>query len=60
MKESNPDAGYDRIAVINGLRGFAILALAVIFHHSLAIPPGWGAIEVMGLRIFPYAPFANG
>ena len=52
--------GYERIGVINGFRGFAILA--VIYHHlfSRLTPPGYGSIEIGGLTLLPFSPLANG
>jgi peptidoglycan/LPS O-acetylase OafA/YrhL len=50
----------DRVAIINALRGAAILA--VIYHHVFArfTPPGTGAFEIGGLQLLPLAPLANG
>lgn len=52
---------YDRIAVINGLRGFAILA--VVYYHAFAVwltPAGLGPLEIGELTWYPYAALSNG
>ena len=49
-----------KVEVINGLRGYAILA--VIYHHlfSRFTGPGYGAVHVGELQLLPFAPLANG
>jgi peptidoglycan/LPS O-acetylase OafA/YrhL len=49
-----------KIDVINGLRGFAILA--VIYHHLFWIKtgPGFHSIQIGSFQFFPFAPLSNG
>ena len=49
-----------RIAVIDGLRGIAILG--VIYHHVFykLTPSGWHALSFHGFRIFPFTLLSNG
>jgi peptidoglycan/LPS O-acetylase OafA/YrhL len=55
-----PSESYEKNAVINGLRGFAILG--VIHQHvfSYLTPPGHGAIQLFGFDFFPYAIAGSG
>lgn len=50
----------DRVAIVNALRGAAILA--VIYQHVFArfTPTGTGAIEIGGPQLVPLAPLSNG
>jgi peptidoglycan/LPS O-acetylase OafA/YrhL len=50
----------DRVAIINALRGAAILA--VVYHHVFArfTPPGAGGFEINGVLLLPLTPLANG
>ena len=52
--------GQDKLGVINGLRGVAILG--VIHHHYFRnyTPPGLWAVEWGPLRVSPMAYFSNG
>lgn len=49
-----------KIGVINGLRGMAILA--VIYQHvfSLKTGPGFGAIDIGSITVLPFTLLANG
>ena len=49
-----------KLGVINGLRGFAILA--VIYHHvfSRFTGPGYGSFELANITFLPFTYFANG
>lgn len=49
-----------KLAVINGLRGVAILA--VIYHHvfSFKTGPGFGAIDIGNITVLPFTLLANG
>ena len=49
-----------KLGVINGLRGFAILA--VIYHHvfSRFTGPGFGSFELAGITFLPLTHLANG
>ena len=49
----------DRIAVINGLRGVAILG--VVYTHLLRgwTPPGHREFELFGVTLYPYSPLSN-
>ena len=50
----------DKLGVINGLRGFAVLA--VIYHHlfSPITKPGFKSITVGKITLLPYTLLANG
>lgn len=50
----------EKLSVINGLRGFSILA--VIYHHLFfhITMPGFQHIEIGGITLLPMSYFANG
>lgn len=49
-----------KLSVINGLRGWAIVA--VIYHHLLSkvTPAGTGSLELLGLELLPLTILSNG
>lgn len=52
----------DKIGVINGLRGFAIVWV-IYYHiseHIHLTQSGWLASEVFGVKVFPYTFLSNG
>lgn len=53
-------AQYDKISVINGLRGFAILG--VIYQHMFVglTQPGYQSITINGFEFLPFSFFSNG
>jgi peptidoglycan/LPS O-acetylase OafA/YrhL len=56
---SDERRGLDRIGVINGLRGAAILG--VIYHHLFAkqTPPGYHSFQLGSITVLPYTYFYN-
>jgi peptidoglycan/LPS O-acetylase OafA/YrhL len=57
---NEPSAPARKVAVVNGLRGVAILA--VIWHHVFAryTPTGWKSVSVAGVVLPIFAPLADG
>ncbi len=57
---AQPQPVRERLGVINGLRGAAILA--VLYHHVLAYktPPGWYAFRLGEIQVLPFSVLSHG
>ncbi len=57
---AEPHPVRERLGVINGLRGMAILA--VLYQHVLVYktPPGWYAFHLGTIRVLPFSVLAHG